>query len=72
MIDLWSLPVGMLFNVMPYAFLCYFPFKDELKISVKKLLAVLFLPAAAEFFIYYFYQPLTYEFVQLVFFTFLT
>ena len=71
MSDSWTLPVGMLFNVAPYAFLCYFPFKDKLKISIKKLLAVLSLPASAEFLISYFYRPLTYEVVQFVFFFFL-
>lgn len=71
MSDSWLLPVGTFFNVAPYAFLCYFPFKDKLKIPVKKLLAVLALPAITEFSFFYFYRPITYELVQFAFFGYL-
>ena len=69
--DSLLLPVGIFFNTAPYAFLCYFPFKDNLKISVKKLLAILFVPAITEFSFFYFYHPITYEFVQFAFFAYL-
>ncbi|MCI2106701.1 MAG: GHKL domain-containing protein [Intestinimonas sp.] len=66
------LSLGTFLDVAPYAFLCYFPFRDKLKLSGKKLLALLSVPAITEFLIFYFYQPITYQFVQCIFFLFLT
>lgn len=69
--DSLLLPVGVFLKIAPYAFLCYFPFIDKLKISIWKLLLIVLLPMAAEFSLLYFYRPITHQFVQYVFFAFL-
>lgn len=65
------LPIGIFVNIAPYAFLCYYPFMDKLKISIRKLLVIVSLTIILEISIFCFYRPITYEFTQCVFFMFL-
>jgi two-component system, LytTR family, sensor histidine kinase AgrC len=65
------LPLGELLNIVPYAYLCYFPFRGKLRISRNKLLVILSLLTIIQFTIYYFNSSMPFINVKLSFFAWL-
>jgi hypothetical protein len=70
--DRYLVPVGMLLYIIPYAYLCYFPFVDKLRISKIKLILLLSLLTVAQFAFYYFDHIMSYNLFKLSFYSWLT
>lgn len=64
-------PLGVFLDIVPYAFFAYIPFMDKLRISGKKLIAILSFLAIAQFAMNYFYSTIPYLLVKLFFFAWL-
>lgn len=65
------LPIGVFLDIVPYAFLCYFPFTDYLRISKKKLIVLLSILTVVQFAIFYFNSKMPYLLVKFSFFAWL-
>jgi uncharacterized coiled-coil protein SlyX len=69
--DPFVYPLGVFLDIVPYAFFAYIPFIDKLRISAKKLIAILSFLAIAQFSINYFYSAIPYLLVKFSFFAWL-
>ena len=65
------LPIGIFFNIAPFAYLCYFPFRHNLRIPKSKLIITLFLLTIIQFTIYYFNSSMPFIIQKFSFFAWL-
>ncbi|HEX2937496.1 MAG TPA: hypothetical protein VHO66_01090, partial [Ruminiclostridium sp.] len=72
MYDRYLVPVGMLLYIVPYAYLCYFPFGDKLRISKIKLILLLSFFTVAQFAFYYFNGTMSHNLFKLSFYSWLS